>query len=161
MSRGGRRLGAGGRPKPTALKVLTGTFREDRHAGEAAVPAEFPEPPSGLSERERATWQELKGLCGAWAASSDRLAFHGVVSLYDRLRRNQEAQTATPEAGAPVVAGEENPLITQETKLWRELRAWIAITGLSPVDRARVPATASGATKESALSTLIRRGRQQ
>lgn len=119
----------------------------------------WPKPPAHLNDRERELWIGLKEHCEPWAAPSDWLAFNGVVSLTDRLLRNQEAQQETDTAGHPltfkhvikhavnekgnpveleIVSPEENPLITQELKLWRELRAFIGLTGLSPVDRARM-----------------------
>jgi hypothetical protein len=86
-----------------------------------------------------------------WVAPSDWPALNGVVSLMDRLLRVQEAQQATDGAGAPLAYkytpaadGEpnaepkENPLLTLELKFWRELRAYIGLVGLSPVDRAKV-----------------------
>lgn len=137
------------------MKVLQGTFREDRHGAEAQPSAKgWPEAPTHLTARERVIWDGLREHCEPWSAKSDWLAFNGVVSLTDRILRNQDAQRETETAGHPlafkhvlsdqgekhieIVQAEENPLITQEVKLWRELRAYIGITGLSPVDRARM-----------------------
>jgi hypothetical protein len=152
MPRGGRRTHAGRRPKPTDLKVVQGAFRTDRH-GDEAQPAVhgWPDPPKHLTAREKALWQELQAHCEPWSAKSDWLAFNGVVSLMDRLLRVQEAQQATESAGNPIsfkftpsrdgepnMEPKENPLYGLEMKLWRELRAFIALTGLSPADRARM-----------------------
>ncbi len=173
MPKGGRRLHAGGRRKPTEMKVLQGTFRADRHGAEVKVAAVFPDPPAGLSTRELGTWNELRNLCGAWTAPSDKLAIHGVVALYDRLARNHDAQrendgkAGSPLAfsvkvdsdGTPTLEPKENPLLSQEVKLWRELRAYIAICGLSAVDRAKVaPAGSGDDTKPSTLARLLKKG---
>ncbi len=155
MAKGGRRQRAGGRPKPTELKVLEGTFRADRHSEAPQVAAGWPEPPAHLSPRERELWDGLARHCGAWTAPSDALVVNGVVALMDRLLRNQEAQRATEDAGHPlaykhtmrekdgqqttIVEAKENPLISQELKLWRELRSFVGLLGLSPADRARMP----------------------
>jgi len=77
------------------------------------------------------------------------------MSLADRLPRNQEAQRETDTAGHPltfkrvikhtvdgkgqaveveIVSPEENPLISQEMKLWRELRAFIGLTGITGIE---------------------------
>lgn len=133
------------------MKVVQGTFRGDRHGDEQVVPVRWPEGPPHLNSRERTLWDSLEAHCSAWVAPSDWPALNGLVSLLDRLLRVQEAQQATPEAGAPLAFkftpaadGEpnaepkENPLLTLELKFWRELRAYIGLVGLSPVDRARV-----------------------
>lgn len=186
MAKGGRRLHSGRPRKPTAMKVVQGTFRADRHGdelatGEPKAPNDWPAAPKHLTERERVYWQQLKPLCATWVAKSDVFALNGVVSLFDRIVRNQEAQRASDEAGHPLafsykisadgdsdqekhmeVEAKENPLITQEVKLWRELRAFMAITGLSPVDRARVTKSGEGEPqKPTALQDLMRRAKQQ
>jgi hypothetical protein len=151
MAKGGRRNGSGRKKKPTDLKVLQGTFRDDRHGDEVRVAASWPAAPAHLNARERELWAELEGLCREWVAPSDVFAINGVVSLVDRLLLVQAAQRVTPDAsnplalkftpaadGEPNAEPKENPLFGMEIKLWRELRAYIGITGLSPVDRARV-----------------------
>lgn len=151
MAKGGRRTHAGRKPKPTAMKVLQGTFREDRHGQEAEIPLKWPIPPTHLNDRERAVWADLETHCAAWVAPSDFLAINGVVSLVDKVLTIQAAQRATEGAGSPIsfkftpsadgepnMEPKENPLYGMELKTWRELRAYIGLVGLSPVDRARV-----------------------
>jgi hypothetical protein len=163
MAKGGRRSHSGRKPKPTAMKVVQGTFRADRHGGERTVAPGWPVAPNHLTPREAVLWAGLEPHCATWVAPSDWPAVNGVVSLLDRVLRNQEAQRETDTAGHPlafkhvvmtpneeqtqkgivaveVVEAKENPLITQEVKLWRELRAYLGLVGLSPVDRARVSA---------------------
>jgi hypothetical protein len=172
---------SGRKRKPTELKVLQGSFRKDRHGDEAqptGVNAGFPDAPAHLSDRERELWEDLRQKCESWAAKSDWLAFNGVVSLADRILRNQEAQRETDTAGHPltfkhvikhtvdgqgqpveleIVSPEENPLISQEMKLWRELRAFIGLTGLSPADRARMRVTGAEEKKSNPLDRFIKR----
>lgn len=154
MAKGGRRAHSGQKPKPTAMKVVQGTFRGDRHGREVQVASVWPEAPASLTERERGLWALLRERCATWVAPSDWLALHGVVALMDRILRNHDAQRETDTAGHPlafkhiieeangksieIVEAKENPLLSQEVKLWRELRAFIGIVGLSPADRARV-----------------------
>ena len=73
------------------------------------------------------------------------------VSIYDRILRNQQAQRATPDAGNPLsykftpsadgepnMEPKENPLITQEIKLWGRLMSILGTLGLTPADRAKM-----------------------
>jgi hypothetical protein len=176
MAKGGRRQGAGRKPKPTEIKLLQGTFRSDRHGDEAQPEQKgFPDAPTHLTPRELEVWGQLQAKCAHWSAPSDWLAFNGVVSLVDRILRNQEAQRATDTAGHPlafkhvlsdqgekhieIVQAEENPLITQEVKLWRELRAYIGITGLSPADRARMRVTTPDEKQANPLDRFIKKSR--
>jgi hypothetical protein len=117
----------------------------------------------------------LKERCAAWVAPSDWMALHGIVAVMDRILRNQEAQRETETSGHPlafkhiieeangksieVVEAKENPLITQEIKLWRELRAFIGITGLSPADRARVQKPGGDEKAVDPLDKFINRQR--
>lgn len=155
MAKGGRRLGSGRRRKATELKVVQGTFRADRHGDEPVVPSKWPDPPAHLTAEQRELWtlyQDTHG--GLGVAASDWPAINGVVAITGLILRNQRAQEETDTAGHPLafvhalqerdgqsvefVTAKENPLISQSLKLWRELRAYIAITGRSPVDRARL-----------------------
>jgi hypothetical protein len=152
MPKGGARVRSGPAKKPTEAKILEGTFRKHRDAGRPVLDVSaFPTAPPYLTAHQRELWAQLEQHCGAWIGTSDTLAVLGVVSIYDLLRRNFEAQAATPEAAAMLSAKvfmddtgggtaepKENPLIGQQIKLWRELRGFLAILGLSPADRARV-----------------------
>ncbi len=152
MARGGARVRSGRTSKPKELKVLEGTFRKDRDGGTPMVAAgAFPAAPAYLNERQLELWTELERHCGTWIGASDRLAVLGAVSVYDLIRRNFEAQAITDggsamltsklfmdDSGGGSVEAKENPLIGQQIKLWRELRGFLAILGLSPADRARV-----------------------
>lgn len=151
MAKGGSRAHAGRKRKPTDMKVVQGTFREDRHGEEVQVAAKWPEAPAHLSEMERELWNRLEHECSSWVSPSDWVAVNGVVSLMERILRIQTAQRATDGAGNPItfkftpsIDGEpnmepkENPLYTMELKFWTGLRGYIAILGLSPADRAKV-----------------------
>jgi phage terminase small subunit len=152
MPKGGARARSGPTRKPTEVKLLEGTFAKYRDAQRPVLDASaFPQPPAYLNARQLELWRELEQHCGVWIGTSDRLALLGAVSVYDLIRRNFEAQAATPDAsamltskvfmddsGGGTVEAKENPLINQQLKLWRELRGFIAILGLSPADRARV-----------------------
>ena len=86
------------------MKVVTGTFREDRHGDAAAVEAQidpaFPQPPAflPLSDRARQIWQSLSDHCGPWTSQSDWPAVWGVVRMIERIILNHEAQLETDDA---------------------------------------------------------------
>ncbi len=126
-----------GRPrKPTELKILEGTFRKDRDGSRvlfAATP--FPAPPAHLTTGQRRLWTQLETYCASWVGESDWMALTGAVSLFDLLLQVQAAQQPLNPDGAGAA---EHPLIGTEVKLWKELRGYLAILGLSPADRARV-----------------------
>ena len=169
MAHGGARAGSGRKRKSASLRVLEGTFRPERDAVASPEPVgTFPDPPDYLNERQRDLWLELGQHCGHWVRASDKLALLGAVSVYDLIRRNFEAQTASPEASAMLSAKlfmdehgggsaepKESPLINQQIKLWRELRGWIGILGLSPADRARVNPSVPETPKQSKWAGII------
>ena len=142
---------SGRKRKPAELRVLEGTFRKDRHGGAPGVVTGFPEAPGCLSEAERQLWETFPK--PAWIGQTDVVAVHAAVSIYERILRNQKAQQATETAGNPLtlkytVDGDgnrtaepkENPLITQELKLWGRLMSVLATLGLTPADRAKMQA---------------------
>lgn len=173
MARGGARVRSGPARKPKELKVLEGTFRKDRDAGTPMVAVgAFPAPPDYLNERQRELWRELEQHCGAWIGTSDKLAVLGCVSVYDLIRRNFEAQAETEGAsamlsakvfmddkGGGAVEPKENPLIGQQVKLWRELRGFLAILGLSPADRARVQVKETNGQASSKWAGVLKEAR--
>lgn len=142
---------SGRKRKPTELKVLEGTFRADRHGDAPQVKGQFPPAPAHLSKAERELWETLPRV--PWIVESDTLAVNGCVSTFERILRNQRAQGATESAGNPLaykftpsadgepnMEPKENPLITQEMRLWNSLRSWLATLGLTPADRAKMSA---------------------
>jgi hypothetical protein len=163
MPKGGARARAGRARKPTELKVLQGTFREDRHGKEIRQGvATFPRPPGfiRLTGRTKRIWQYVGKHCGPWTAESDWPAVWGLVRLIERLIQNQDAQLETETSGHPlafkhtlrhaeargderevveIVEAKSNPLVDQEARLFDKLRPFIAMMGLSPTDRARMP----------------------
>jgi len=174
MAKGGRRNHAGAKCKPNEMKVLQGTFREDRHGTKVAVAAKWPEPPAHLSERERVLWDGLKESCSPWVTTSDWVSLNGVVSLMDRLLKIQEAQRdpEAPTAGSPIAfkyttdgdgnlnaEPKDNPLFSMELKFWTGLRGYIAILGLSPADRSRVEKPGLEEKPANPLDRFIKKGR--
>lgn len=155
MAKGGRRSNTGPKRKPTELRVLEGTFRKDRHGDAPGVVGGFPGAPEHLSEAERQLWQTFPK--PGWIGETDALAVNAAVSVFERILRNQKAQQATEQAGNPLtfkysydsdgnqtVEPKENPLITQELKLWGRLMSILATLGLTPSDRTKMAAPKVG-----------------
>jgi hypothetical protein len=105
--------------------------------------------PCSLSEGERALWETFPK--PTWIGETDVFAVNAAVSLFERILRNQAAQRATDSAGNPLafkytpsadgepnLEPKENPLITQELKLWRALMSVLGTLGLTPADRAKM-----------------------
>ncbi len=173
MAKGGARVRSGQTRKPKELKVLEGTFRKDRDGGTPMVSAgAFPDPPEYLNDQQRALWRELEQHCGAWIGTSDKLAVLGAVSVFDLILRNFKAQQEGDGAdamltskvfmddkGGGTVEAKENPLIGQQIKLWRELRGFLAILGLSPADRARVQVKESHGKPTSKWAGVLKNAR--
>jgi hypothetical protein len=142
---------SGRKRKPTELKVLEGSFRKDRHGDPPAVVAGFPAAPEGLTPSQQALWDSFPR--PGWIGQTDGLAVYGAVAIFDLILRNQQQQQATPESGHMLafkvsydgdgnerLEPKENPLIVQALKMWRELRASLAVLGLTPADRAKMTA---------------------
>jgi hypothetical protein len=163
--------------------LIQGTFREDRHGDEIVSPVgalgqDWPKPPRWLTARERQLWRTLKKHCGAWSTSSDFLAIHGIVSLTDLFLRCREDEategttsvmrdvitTALPKdlGTQQKVQFKESPYRTQQVRILKELRAYLALQGLSAVDRARMrlPPEAPAAKQASPLDELIANARR-
>jgi hypothetical protein len=186
----GNRNSGGRNRKPAELKVITGTFRADRERKPAQIgEAKFPRPPAflQLSGRERRVWRLLGDHCGAWTAASDWPTVWATVRLIERLIRCQEAQSETESAGHPlamrhtikhlpkpaaragevddeqieIVEAKANPLILLEVKLFEKLRPFIALLGLTPVDRGRMPTLTAPAGKGDPIDALLKRMRSR
>jgi len=142
------------------LKVLEGSFRKDRHGVPPPVVEGFPAVPDWLTEGEAKLWAWFPK--PTWIGQTDVAAVNAAVSTYERILRNQAAQQKTPESGHPLsykygydadgnqtVEVKENPLITQEIKLWGRLMSILGTLGLTPADRAKmtVPKAAEAADK--------------
>jgi hypothetical protein len=151
MASGGRRSRSGPPKKPTELKIIEGTFRKSRDGKAPIVDGSFPAAPEHLSASELQLWQQFPRV--PWVVESDVIAVHGAVAIYDRILRNQRAQQVTLEAGNPLafkvahdsdggqtLEPKENPLITQELKLWGRLMSILASLGLTPADRTKMAA---------------------
>jgi hypothetical protein len=85
---------SGRKRKPTAIKVLEGSYRKDRHGHEMQVLTGWPEPPVWMNDRERGIWDGLRPYCQAWITESDWPALYGLVSTMEMILLNREARAA-------------------------------------------------------------------
>ena len=157
---------SGRRRKPKELKVLEGGFRKDRHGHEPAVVGGFPGAPEGLTASELALWQAFPK--PGWIGETDCIAVRAAVTIYDRILRNQKAQQATEQASHPLaykfshdadgnqnVEPKENPLITQELKLWDSLMRKLETLGLTPASRGKMIAPKVDAAAEDKWAGIL------
>ena len=157
MPHGGARRGAGRPKKPLELKLLEGTWRKDRD-GELPTGVTvdglvaFPDAPPHLTPEQRALWADLAQHCGGWVRQADWLAVSGLVSLFARLRGVQQAYDGRRGTKHEMSLSEA---VNLEVKLWRELRGFLAILGLSPADRARVAPKVTEKPKQSKWAGII------
>ena len=78
MARGGRRPGAGRKPKPLASHVLSGTFRPDRHGDKATTAAAVLPMPAPLSACD---WRPTEAEVGALSPLAQTW-LHATLSLF-------------------------------------------------------------------------------
>ena len=173
MAKGGRRVHAGRKPKPTALKVVQGTFRRDRHGNEPRVSSAWPDAPVfiKLTRRQKTIWAGLKD-SDSWHALTDWPSVWMLVVAIDGLLQNHDAQRETDSSDHPlafkhvlqekgdttieIVTAVENPLKTAELKLLDRVYKFVSINGYSPVDRARMPAVGQ-VEAENPLDRFLKR----
>jgi len=146
----GRKGRSGGRNrKPTALHLVNGTHRPDRHGdrdaarAEAKVVRESPplRPPPKLSREARKEWRRLEAelRTAGVLTMRDRAVLTGYCLAWARLR---EAEEDIERLGTLVEGTEgtqiRNPALTTWNQAMSQLRMYAAELGLSPSARARV-----------------------
>lgn len=134
-------MGRRGPPKkPTALKVLEGTYRKDRAPKNEVMPdVAVPDCPDWLPAEAKREWGrivphlERHGLI----SHMDRAALAAYCEAYATWRAASEAlqehgMTQTTETGyiAP------RPEVGIRNNAWRTMKQYLALFGLSPADRA-------------------------
>jgi P27 family predicted phage terminase small subunit len=137
-----------GRPrKPTQLKVIEGTFRQDRSNPREPQPRRKRPPcPPHLSADAKAAWRRYATLLdrlgvlteadGAALAAFSEASADGKAAreaLAARGARTYEAETA---AGS--VTYRPYPEVAMITDADRRLRTWLQVFGLTPIDRGRI-----------------------
>jgi hypothetical protein len=169
MAKGGKRTGSGRKRKPVELRVLEGTFQQKRHGAAARVDGAFPPAPAHLSDAERLLWESFPK--PGWIGETDGMAVNAAVSTFALILRNQRAMRETDESDNPLafktvitekdgqermtVEAKENPLYTQQMKLWARLMSVLATLGLTPADRAKMTAPKVDADAEDKWAGIL------
>jgi P27 family predicted phage terminase small subunit len=135
----------GAKPKPTRLKVLSGTLRSDRtNADEPEIVAEIPACPRQLSATARKEWRRV----------ARDLADMGLLSTFDRAALAGycqawatwiEAQESLQKYGVIIKSPSgylmQSPYLAVANKAFEQMRLMLAEFGMSPSSRTRVHAT--------------------
>ena len=146
----------GNRTKLKEAKLLAGTFRPHREPDNVPAPVYAdPDPPSSLDGEGADLWRyyvaELGNQGRRVLTNADR---ESMATLCQDWARYWQAQREVTKRGLLidepiVVRGEvvatrtiKNPAMVTAEKLSASLRGWVALFGLSPADRQRIPAIA-------------------
>ena len=153
----------GRKPKPTALKVLTGTYRRDRTNGDEPKPkVGIPRMPADLDERARKVWryyaQLLSRLRVLTLADRETLACF-CVAAGRRMQAEEEIKKEGPIIKAPSGYPIQNPWLAITNKAMEQLLKWGTELGLSPASRTRVKVESNDIAADP-MSKLLGRGKR-
>lgn len=117
----------GAKPKPTAQKVVQGSFKKhpERRNNNEPVPTNGIGPaPDWMGEQQVSVWSEISGYCCAGVlGDSDRIALERATVLLAASRNEPNEFTAA-----------------QETALYR----YLASFGMTPADRTKISVPGGG-----------------
>ena len=152
----------GRRRKPTAMKVIEGTWRADRaRPNEPAPRRARPRPPGRLSPLAREAWTQIVGIADALGvlAGADALAVESFAEAVADLRAARESLSLPLIVnGVTLCAGgvryytsgrpeapffRARPELRQIEAADKRVAGWIARFGFSPADRGKVSALPS------------------
>lgn len=145
----------GPRPKPTALKLLEGTFRPDRAAANEPMPAPgIPRCPKSLDRDGKRAWDavvpELQKL--GLLTIIDGAVLEGYAQAYSKAVK---ADRAIKKHGLIVKTPwglQTNPAVAVSRNEWAAVRKFAAEFGLTPSARSRInaqpPAPPADSTKD-------------
>ncbi|MGP6090072.1 phage terminase small subunit P27 family [Antarctobacter jejuensis] len=154
----------GRKPKPSGLKLVTGTERADRaNPDEPRPQSDCPEPPDHLKAEARAEWDRVCGqLCALGILSQiDRAALAAYCQAYGRWVQAESAvdQMAHRDAvthglmirtqGGNAI---QNPLVGTANKAMADMMRYAAEFGMTPSARTRIRAEGDGDPDASVLA---------
>lgn len=154
----------GRKPKPTALKLVTGNpGKRPLNADEPRPPAGLPGCPPHLDQKGKTLWRELAGhLAELGAAQVDAKGLEQLCSVYATIRDCDRAIKAggltyesQTELGSII---RPRPEVAIRAAAWREFRALLVEFGLTPSSRSRLRAPARD-SEDEALDNFIKAAR--
>jgi P27 family predicted phage terminase small subunit len=149
--------------RPSALKLLEGTYRPDRSRREPRPPAGIPEAPAWLCEQAREIWRELApALAGmgvlalpdrqALALACDALAEHRAARAV--VEREGATYPATTESGATL--HRVRPEVGIAADAWRRALRGLSEFGLTPASRGRIDVEPGDAGRHDPVDEFFR-----
>ena len=152
----------GAKPKPTRLKVLSGTLRNDRtNALEPDVRAAIPTCPRKLSPVAKREWKRVAGILAdaGLLSTIDRAALAGYCQAWATWI---EAQASLREYGVIIKSPNgypmPSPYLSVANKAFEQMRMMLAEFGMSPSSRTRVEALPP-ANKHDPFAEFLEHGR--
>ena len=139
----------GRKPKPSHLKVVTGTLHPSRENRQEPKPkVSMPSPPSHLSEEAKEEWERLcKDLYNLGILTElDRAALAAYCQAYGRWvqaeRAFAEMAEGSPSGGMVVMTKNDNaihnPLVGAANKAMADMMRYASEFGMTPSSRSRI-----------------------
>lgn len=160
---------SGRRPKPAALRAITGSRARPHHRREPKAATGIPAPPSHLTAGERELWDYYCPLLASAKVLTlqDRDTLAQFVEARDQVSQIKALQsdadyrrvlvsTVIDGAGNERVRVETNPLDVQRRAWTDKARLCAAELGLSPMSRARVSTVGGEDAEADPIETLMR-----
>ena len=127
---------------PTAVRIATGTLREDRHGSPDLAPGKpldaIPEPPVDMAEAGREKWHELLPLIreNGYLADLDLSAFTEFCRVYDQLAWIDEVLAEHGEYEMSGHGWKQHPAVNRRLRLMDLIRKYHQDFWLNPTARA-------------------------
>ena len=151
----------GPQPKPTALKLLEGTYRKDRAPKNEPKPkVQAPSCPSWLRPEAKAEWKRLAPeLVGdGLLTKRDRML---LAALCDAWADFHECEKVIKEDGLTYITGggilANHPLIVTKHKARDQINKFGAKFGLSPTDRCQMEKPVDESKEAAEARAFLRR----
>ncbi|MFT8210865.1 MAG: phage terminase small subunit P27 family [Symbiopectobacterium sp.] len=136
---------AGRRPKPTALKLITGNpGRRPLNSAEPTPPPYSVPPPTHLSNNAKKTWERLTILLNSMSVLTiaDAFALERLCDIYDEILRyramiqsNGETFEVHSQNGVLIKA---NPAVSMLSDADKRFKSYLVEFGLTPAARTKV-----------------------
>ncbi|MTI32807.1 phage terminase small subunit P27 family [Xanthovirga aplysinae] len=155
-----------GKPKPTQMKVISGTLQKCRtNKKEPKLPTDYnPSPPEWLDKKGKLAFRQLAKELGNMQVltTADRKALELLCDAYSEYR---EARKAVKELGSTYesinqsggVMYRARPEVAIASDAWKRVRSMMSEFGLTPSSRSKVAAT--GEKEKDPLEAFLNQGR--